>query len=224
MKFQYRYVLVFFLALTLYLDVKGQIVSCNTLGQNPTTAYPVCGIQVFEQKTVPLCGGNPVPTPCTDGAGYSDINPYWYKFTCYTSGKLGFTITPISKTDDYDWELFDITGHDPMEIYTNKSLIVSANWSGMLGPTGASALGSKWYECASTVINGNPTFSTMPDLIATHNYILLVSNYYKSQIGYHLSFQGGTASIIDPVSPILTKVHAICDGSQILLMLNKKMK
>ncbi len=224
MKFQYRYVLVFFLALALYLDVKGQIVSCNTLGQNPTTAYPVCGIQVFEQKTVPLCGGNPVPTPCTDGAGYSDINPYWYKFTCYTSGKLGFTITPISKTDDYDWELFDITGHDPMEIYTNKSLIVSANWSGMLGPTGASALGSKWYECASTVINGNPTFSTMPDLIATHNYILLVSNYYKSQIGYHLSFQGGTASIIDPVTPILTKVHAICDGSQILLMLNKKMK
>ncbi len=198
--------------------------TCTTLGQNPTTAFPVCGTTLFEQKTVPICGGRSIPTPCNDGNSYSDINPFWYKFTCYSSGKLGFAITPINATgDDYDWELFDITGYDPMDVYTNKNLIIAANWSGMYGATGASNAGRSSYECASATVNGNPTFSTMPDLISGHNYILLVSNYSSTQVGYSLSFQGGTASIIDPVTPIITKVHAVCDGTQILLFLNKKM-
>jgi gliding motility-associated-like protein len=219
-KIQYRYIIVFFFALLLYKVGAGQ--TCTTLGQNPTTAFPVCGTTTFEQIIVPSCGGKKIPTPCSDGAGYSDVNPFWYKFTCFTSGSLAFIITPINSNDDYDWELFDITGHDPMEVYTNSSLIISANWSGMYGPTGAGISGKKWYECASATINGNPTFSTMPSLIAGHNYILLISNFSQRD-GYKLSFQGGTASIIDPVTPLLTKVHAVCDGTQILLMLNKKM-
>jgi gliding motility-associated-like protein len=220
-KCQYRYPFVFFIALLLLKVGAGQI--CTTLGQNPTTAFPVCGTTVFEQKVVPFCGGRSVPTYCTDKAGYSDINPFWYKFTCFKSGNFAFTITPINAHDDYDWELFDITGHDPMDIYTNSSLIISANWSGMHSPTGAGPSGTKWSECSSDSIRGNNTFSTMPNLVLGHNYILLVSNFSPSQIGYNLSFQGGTASIIDPVTPLLTKVHAVCDGTQILLMLNKKM-
>jgi gliding motility-associated-like protein len=219
-KIQYRYIIVFFFALLLYKVGAGQ--TCTTLGQNPTTAFPVCGTTTFEQIIVPSCGGKKIPTPCSDGAGYSDINPFWYKFTCFSSGSLAFIVTPINSNDDYDWELFDITGHDPMEVYTNSSLIISANWSGMYGPTGAGISGKKWYECASASINGNPTFSIMPNLIAGHNYLLLISNFSQRD-GYKLSFQGGTASIIDPVTPLLTKVHAVCDGTQILLMLNKKM-
>lgn len=215
--------LIFAFILSLILQNKG-ISQCTTLGQNPTTAFPVCGTTLFEQKTVPLCGGRTVPTLCNDNNVYTDINPFWYKFTCFASGKLAFSITPINATgDDYDWELFDITGVDPMDVYTNKNLIIGANWSGMYGPTGAGTSGSKTYECASATVNGNPTFSTMPDLIVGHNYILLVSNFSSTQVGYTLSFQGGTASIIDPVTPLLTKVHAVCDGTQILLMLNKKM-
>ncbi len=221
MKSKNRLFLVLFLSLILLKDGLGQI-TCSTLGQNPTTAFPVCGTTTFEQIIVPSCGGRKVPTPCSDAAAYSDINPFWYKFTCFTSGSLAFIITPINSNDDYDWELFDITGHDPMEVYTNSSLIISANWSGMYGATGAGISGRKWYECSSAIVNGNPTFSTMPDLIAGHNYILLISNYSQRD-GYKLSFQGGTASIIDPVTPLLTKVHAVCDGTQILLMLNKKM-
>ncbi|MEI6087341.1 MAG: gliding motility-associated C-terminal domain-containing protein [Bacteroidota bacterium] len=222
MKFRYRYLFFFFIFLFLLKVGSGQ--TCTTLGQNPTTAFPVCGTTTFLQKIVPHCGGRPVPTPCSSNAGYSDINPFWYKFTCFSSGQFAFTITPINANDDYDWELFDITGHDPMDIYTNSSLIISANWSGMYGPTGAGAAGKKWFECASAVVNGNPTFSTMPNLIAGHNYILLVSNFSPSQVGYNLSFQGGTASIIDPITPFLTNGYAVCDGSKVLLTLNKKMK
>ena len=85
---------------------------CIELGQNPGTAYPVCGTTTFTQSTVPICGQASVPTPCRDGVLYLDKNPYWYKFTCYTSGTLGFVITPNNLGDDYDWQLFDVTGHN----------------------------------------------------------------------------------------------------------------
>lgn len=222
MKFNYRHFLVILLTLALFKT--GLTQTCTTLGQNPTTAFPVCGKTIFDQKTVPLCGGRSVPTPCSDAAVYSDINPFWYKFTCFITGTLGFSINPINKNDDYDWELFDITGVDPMDIYTNKSLIISANWSGMFGTTGASSSGVHWFECASASVNGNPTFSTMPNLIAGHDYILLVSNFSSSQVGYQLSFQGGTASIINPILPILKDARAVCDGSQIIVSLNKSVR
>ena len=111
---------------------------CTALGQNPGTAFPVCGTNVFTQTSVPACGGRTLPTPCAGTAGYSDVNPYWYKFTCYASGTLGFVVTPKNLGDDYDWQIFDITGRNPMDIYTDRSLIVSANWSGSPGVTGAS--------------------------------------------------------------------------------------
>jgi gliding motility-associated-like protein len=201
--------------------------TCTTPGQNPTSAFPVCGTKVFTQTSVPVCGGRVVPTPCTDRNQYTDVNPYWYKFTCYTSGTLGFVITPNTLSDDYDWELFDITGRDPMDIYTDKSLIVSANWSGSPGVTGASPAGKNPFECASIPSAGVPTFSIMPNIVAGHDYLLLVSHFDgATQSGYTLAFpadaQGGTASIVNPIVPVVNNAYGICDGSEIFLKLNKR--
>src|SRR5690242_19715455 len=104
--------------------------ACTALGQNPGTAFPVCGISVFSQSVVPVCGIHSIPVACHDSASYMDKNPFWYKFTCFTSGTLGFVITPNDLGDDYDWQLFDITGHNPEGVYTNLALFVGANWSG----------------------------------------------------------------------------------------------
>ncbi len=197
---------------------------CTTLGQNPTTAFPVCGKTVFQQSSVAICGTRTLPTLCNDNTPYTDKNPYWYKFTCYTAGKLGFLITPTDITDDYDWQLFDVTGVDEMDVYTNKSLIISANWSGSSGTTGASSSGKNPFECSSDPAWNIPTFSTMPDLIAGHNYLLMVSHYTNTQSGYTLSFQGGSASIINPVVPIIQNAYAVCDGTEMVITLNKKMK
>lgn len=197
---------------------------CTTLGQNPTTAFPVCGKTVFQQSSVAICGTRTLPTLCNDNTPYTDKNPYWYKFTCYTAGQLGFLITPTDLTDDYDWQLFDVTGVDEMDVYTNKSLIISANWSGSIGTTGASNSGKNPFECSSNIAWNIPTFSTMPDLIVGHNYLLMVSHYTNTQSGYTLSFQGGSASIINPVVPIIQNAYAVCDGSEMVITLNKKMK
>ena len=200
--------------------------TCTTIGQNPSTAFPVCGTTVFSQSTVPYCGGKQIVTPCQNNSTipYSDINPYWYKFTCYSSGTLGFLITPIDLGDDYDWQLFDVTGHSLNEVYTNSALIVGSNWSGNTGITGASPTGVGNQNCGGETY---PTLSSMPILKIGHNYLLLVSHFTifrPSEKGYQLSFGGGTASITDTIPPALKSLSSSCDAANIYIKTNKKMK
>jgi gliding motility-associated-like protein len=199
---------------------------CTTLGQTPETAFPVCGTTAFLQETVPACGGRTITAPtCTD-AVLSDINPYWYKFTCFETGTLAFSLTPNTPSDDYDWQLFDVTGRNPSDVYTDPSLFVACNWSGEPGTTGASAAGTSLIVCATTT-NGpfRPVWSAMPTLQVGHNYLLLVSHFtVTSQSGYSLTFGGGTADITDPGEPALSSLKAACDGTEITIKLSKKMK
>ena len=151
----------------------------------------------------------------------TDINPYWYKFTCFQSGTLGFTITPIDLTEDYDWELYDVTNRNPDDVFTDANLVVSNNWSGEGGVTGASQAGNQLFVCGGF---NKPLFSQRPQLIAGHDYLLLVSHFTPTQSGYKLAFGGGTAVITDSTAPHLKKVEANCGGDVLRLKLNKKMK
>lgn len=201
-------------------------------GQSPGSAFPVCGVDTFRQSTVPSCGGTQVFAPnCTD-VTLTDVNPFWYKFTCYASGKIGFVIDPNNPADDYDWQLFDITGRSANDVYTNDaSLFVACNWSGETGATGASSEGNSLYVCASTGSGVRPLYSAMPELIAGHDYLLLVSHFtVSSQSGYSLTFNtsldgsNGLANITDPQVPGLAGARAICDGTRTTVKINKKIK
>ena len=193
---------------------------CTTLGQNPSTAFPVCGTSVFSQTTVPFCGGRNIPAPSCPRGPFSDKNPFWYKFTCFATGTLGFQITP-NTPEDYDWEIFDITGRNPDDVYSDPSLIVAYNWSAEFGVTGTSGSASNLRECDGP---GVPLMSAMPTLIAGRNYILLISHFTDTPNGYGLSFGGGTASITDPKEPHLESARAACDGTKATIKLNKKMR
>ena len=216
------------LLLTLFFSQKGFSQACTTLGQNPSTAFPVCGTATFHQNSVPPCGGTTIPGPCNnvDGITLQDLNPYWYQFTCFTTGTLGLTIKPANLGDDYDWQLFDITNHNPNDVYTDPSLFVSCNWSGSTGITGASNAGTQANVCATTPQHPNqPLFSSMPTITQGHTYILLISHFSgNDQSGYDLTFGGGTGVITDPTDPHLANAKPDCDGKTITLKLNKKMK
>ena len=195
--------------------------TCTGLGQNATTAFPVCGTATFTQGSVPICGGKAVPGPCGSTL-LTDINPYWYKFTCFSAGTLSFVISPTNAGDDYDWQLFDVTNKDPNDLYTDVSMFVACNWSGDPGNTGADNTGTSLQRCDGP---GVPLFSSMPTLILGHQYLLLVSHFSgNTQSGYSLTFGGGTASITDPVPPHLLAARAACDGTKIFVKLNKNMK
>ncbi len=197
-----------------------QSTTCTTLGQNPGTAFPVCGTSVFTQSVVPSCGNRPVANAsCSETL--TDINPFWYKFTCFQTGTLGLRITPNNLSSDYDWQVFDITGRNVNDVYSVSSIVVSCNWSGEYGVTGASAAGTQRFVCGGT---GRPLFSSMATIQAGRDYLLLVSNFVNGADGYKLEFTGGTAVITDPTLPALKKVEANCGGDVLRLKLNKKMQ
>ncbi len=198
--------------------------TCTTLGQTPSTAFPVCGTTKFQQQTVPLCSTHTLTVPGCTNTTYIDYNPFWYKFTCFQAGTLGFLVTPNDLGDDYDWQLFDITGHNPDDVFTNNSLVVTGNWAGTYGITGARNGGAGMIECASDPAANENSFAAMPKLIKSHTYLLMISHYTQTQSGYSLSFSGGTASITDTTIPALKSIATNCEGDQIILRTNKKMK
>jgi gliding motility-associated-like protein len=197
--------------------------TCTALGQNPETAFPVCGTDPFHQVTVPYCGERSVPAPSCPNGPFPDKNPFWYKFTCYAGGTLGFTIAPNNVgQEDYDWELFDVTGVSVDQVFSNASLIVAYDWSAEFQITGTDdTKGTKLRECDGPGVN---TYTRMPILVTGHNYLLLVSHFSNTPNGYTLSFGGGTAVITDPKEPHLEEATAICDGTSAWIKLNKKMK
>src|SRR5437868_894913 len=75
-------------------------------GQTPASAILVCGSTVFIQDSVPICLNYPIPAPGCRLIGigdYKDKNPFWFTFTCYSSGSFGFLIEPNDISDNYDW-------------------------------------------------------------------------------------------------------------------------
>jgi gliding motility-associated-like protein len=196
--------------------------TCTTRGQTPATAFPVCGTGFFKQQTVPLCGNRALPSKCSSD-NVTDTNPFWYKFTCFKEGVLGFTITPNDLSEDYDWELYDITDHNATDVYSNGTLSIACNWSGETGITGTATSATQLFVCAGY---GKPLNSKQPLLRLNHNYILLVSHFApftNSQEGYTLEFGGGTAVITDTRTPALLLAESTCGGDAIRVKLNKKM-
>ena len=194
--------------------------SCTNNGQNPLSAFPVCGTNIFYQASVPICSGSNVPSPGCAATDYSDKNPFYYKFTCFAAGTLHFKINPNTNSDDYDWVLYDVTGRNPNEIYTNAALTIASNWSGTGGNTGMDNSGNNQYVCEGI---GRPRWSSPANLTVGRNYLLMVSHFTNSQSGYALSFGGGTAVITDPTPPKLLSAKADCEGKKINIKLNKKM-
>lgn len=211
------------LALLLFISFTARSQTFPVTGQLPSTAFPVCGTKSFSQSVVPIGSTHLLAVPGCDF--YPDTNPFWYEFTCFSGGTLGFVITPKnSRKDDYDWMLFDITGHIPSDVFTDPSLVVTANWAGTYGLTGARNGGSNRIECASDPADRVPTFSKMPTLKQGHKYLLLISHYTQTQSGYSLTFNGGTAVITDPKEPHLQSVDVHCDRQALTLVLNKQMQ
>ncbi len=210
--------------------------TCSLPGQTPDKAYPVCGTSVFHETVISSCTGPNVASNGCASIGVTSSSSIWYKFTCYQSGSLGFLITGINPDDDYDWGLYDVTGHNPLDVFSNASLEISVNLYGIgaggtnpfpNSPTGCKPGANGNVHCSGAASTNSP-FNGMPNLTVGHDYLLMVTNWTNSQggsnAGYDLTFTGGTASITDPKEPHLQDSRAICDGTQAVVRTNKRMK
>jgi len=190
--------------------VKAQ--TCTLPGMTPQTSVSVCGTLTFPQANVPSCSAPDLPFGgCSDAVTSS--NSVWYRFHCYQSGPLGFLISPVSAADDYDWQLMDITGRNPQDVLTTN-LRVSLNLSAITGATGCTAAGTLDVNCAGGAPGSQ--FNRMPALIAGNDYLLMVTNWSNSGLGYNLIFTGGTAVLTNNQPPSITNVGIVGCNSSLL--------
>jgi len=197
---------------------------CSTInGMTPQTAIAVCGTTVFNQPNVDECFGPQISGAGACGGPNDSHNAYWYKFHCYQSGTLGFLITPVNLNDDYDWELFDVTGlTDLNQIYTDERLMRSLNLCGSPnGITGCTAAGVDSINC------GGPTnlINRLVNLQAGNDYMLMVNKWTQFGLGYSLTFSGGTAVITDNTPPVISSVTTVgCNTTLLRVVFSKDIR
>jgi gliding motility-associated-like protein len=208
-----RLLLLIFLLSSIHFTVNAQG-ACTGPGRDVNSAEAVCGNITFRENDVSSCDGFAnLPNPT---AGCGDIvttdNSRWYKFHCYQAGTMGFLLTPLSAGDDYDWEILDITGRNPNDVYTME-LRVSLNLSGQTGPTGCTATGASDVNCGG----GTPgsQFNRLMNLQAGHDYLMMVNNWSSSGTGYDINFLGN-AVLTNNLPPTITGVSIVgCDASKL---------
>ncbi len=206
-----------FTFLLLLVSFTARAQNCAGPGRVPELAIPVCGSLTFHQPDVPTCTGPALPYTNCFAQALSD-NSVWYKFHCLQAGTLGFLIAPASASDDYDWHIADVTGHAPQDVFTTN-LLVSMNLSANAPNTGCSAAGTTNVNCEG---NTDP-FNEMPTLIAGHDYLLCVTNWSNSGLGYDLSFSGGTAVLTDLLPPSITSVGIVgCNTSTVKITFSEE--
>jgi len=188
-------------------------------GQLAATAFPICAQDTFKQGVLPNGFDANIVMPGCDP--YIEINPFYFRFTCYASGTLGFTIIPNLPSDNYDWILFDITGVLPSTIFIDPTLTVTGNRSSNPGNTGASLEGSNNNVCPVGTTANPSTFTKWPSLLQGHEYLLLITHPSGTQGGYSLAFGGGSAVLNDPTLPDLLSVVVSCDKKTLTVGLTK---
>ncbi|MEJ8818805.1 T9SS type B sorting domain-containing protein [Lacibacter sp. H407] len=206
-------------------ELRAQV--CTLPGQTPATAFLICGNGSYEHATLAPCRNNGFfVAGCTNSnTSYGDNNPVYYKFTCNTSGTFSFSIIPKNNVDNYDWFLFDITGRDPQDIFSDRSLSIIGNWSGSTGPTGASASGVSFTQCRSLPQDGlKPTFAVSPQLQAGRTYLLMVGNMDNTPAGFTLAVGGGSADISSPAAELTSISNSSCINNELVLRFSNNIR
>ena len=205
-----------------YLPTRPLAFCGDSAGMTPSTAIAVCGSTTFHQSGTFICTGVVnIPHNGCPGDNVTSNSSYWYKFHCFQTGTLGFSIRPITTSDDFDWELFDITNApNPDAVLTSAAYQISLNIFGNSAAspnTGCSSAGTLSVNCSGNTL----PFNVMPTITAGNDYLLMVTNWAQTVNGYNLNFSGGTAVIADPTPPLVSDVQTGCDNSKIKVVFSK---
>lgn len=163
-------------------DCEGALPFCTATGEGEPTVSPGEGNVINETALA-----------CVDNEGYST----WYTFTPTSDGIFNFILNPVDQGDDYDWALFDITGHTCSDIPNDASLLVSCNsWGdfGSNGPTGISSTAGGIGNSNGPGTTNGPPFNEDLDVFSGNTYVLMVSNWSESTEGFNIDVSSSTAT------------------------------
>lgn len=152
-------------------------------------------------------------------------NDMWFRLRVLIGGKLRFTITPNTPTDNYDWALFDLTDKACSDIF-NGNLEVACNAS-------TDVTGSNGNANGQTGANSDPPFygdlgfvfpSYTGDISVDTNdvFALNISNFSGGSGGFTIDFSASTAVLFNPATPAFQFVKpVICGDDHIVVHFNK---
>jgi len=194
-------------------------------GQDCNTAQYLCSTESV--RALNITGGgndvNEVAGTCLER--YPETNSAWFKWTAATTGTLVFTITPLVRTDDLDWVLFDLGTADNCN---GKTVIACANGSGIdcglpgspgyYYITGLDFNSTDTGELAGCVPgqDGKVRYVIMQE---GHIYALMVNNSTSKGNGFILDFtdqngKAGTGTVSEPQAVIDFKQNNPCTVDQ----------
>ncbi|MEO0898607.1 MAG: gliding motility-associated C-terminal domain-containing protein [Bacteroidota bacterium] len=174
--------------------------------QDCINAIPVCQDLFYQVQSYVGSGRYPNEiNPYSSCLLTGEQNDVWYTFTIQLSGNLCFSIIPNDPNDDYDWSVYNLTQANCSDIFSQASLEVSCNFHTSSlscgGITGAN--GNVSGPC------GDLNESCIP-VLAGETYVLNVSNFTASNLGYTLDFSQSTAEIYDNTAPEIESVVEKC--------------
>ena len=178
---------------------------CQQVEQDCNGAIPVCQ-NTYVQNSSYVGNGfldelvYPNNTSCLQSG---EQNSVWYIFTVSGAGQLIFQITPNFIFDDYDWDVFDLTGHTCADIGTGAANEIRCNWSANPGSTGLQV-----GAIQTSVSAAGPNQCSPMNVVVGETYVLMINNYSGSTNGYTLNFSG-TAQIFDNVPPTADSLAAL---------------
>ena len=172
-------------------------------------AVVLCDKSAFVVDT--LLGVGAIDPGVTNTCVNQELSSAWYKWTCYTSGSLTFTITPNNyhagfESDDIDFVVYELPGGltDCAHKQVLRCMASGANvgqpyssWKRCNGPTGLAAGDPDDTEPAGCQLNSQNSFVNALDIVAGHSYALMINNFSQSGLGFSIEW-GGTATFQGP--------------------------
>ena len=203
-------------------------------------AIPVCD-EIYEETNSPTTAGdfpNEINSALAGGGHVccdTEDNSIWYYFTVNNTGDFGFSIIPNDLDDDYDWALFNVTDADCEDLYDNADLLVSCNAAGGAGCHGETGCtGDTAFDIQGAGCNSNPPsvltgFSPLNALLPVqegNTYMLYISNWTGSMMGYTLDFGLSEGiGIFDDTNPEIAEfITPDCPSGTYKIVFNEKIQ
>lgn len=182
--------------------------------QDCINAIPVCKAVYFQRESYKGFGS--ISEINHKYSCMAEYNSVWYMFSISRPGDLEFSIIPYQSWDDYDFALFNLTGHACDEIFNNDSMEVRCNFSHP-DVSATTETGLKYGYDNDKESAAGPSFCRPLSVEAGETYVLMISNFSTTNYGYTLNLSLGSADINDVPPPEISFDGISADSMSILV-------